>query len=56
MNSEELKFRECEYGYIATDGLRMCKITREEKLSIDVYTDVNTKHAKFIEIWRAVKC
>lgn len=47
----ELKFKECRYGYIVTDGVRMCKITAEEKLNIDICADAD-KHSKFIELWR----
>lgn len=50
-----IRFTSCGGGYIATDGLRMCKITFEERLRIDKYLSDGHEiaaHIVFMNTWR----
>ena len=44
-----IKFTACEGGYIATDGLRMCKVTFDQRLRLEKLMNNGKKEeAKFI--------
>ena len=50
-----VRFTACEGGYIATDGLRMCKVTFEERFRIErIKSRIGPKSAylEFLEIFR----
>ena len=50
-----VKFRACEGGYIATDGLRMCKVNYPQRLRLEkIMSDGEMERAKFVFecIWR----
>lgn len=50
-----VKFKACEGGYIATDGLRMCKVTFEERFRIERIksrTGPKSAYLEFLEIFR----
>lgn len=49
-----IRYTPCEGGYIATDGLRMCKITFHER--IEIYKEYGNKEKQkeiFRNIWRS---
>lgn len=55
MMNKPIKFTPCDGGYTATDGLRMCKITFEERLRIErIKSRIGPKSAylEFLEIFR----
>ena len=50
-----VRFTACEGGYIATDGLRMCKVTFEERFRIERIksrTGPKSAYLEFLEIFR----
>lgn len=49
-----IRYTPCEGGYIATDGLRMCKITFQER--VEIYKEYGNKEKQkeiFRNIWRS---
>ena len=55
MMSKPIKFTACEGGYIANDGLRMCKVKYQQRLRLEkLMSDGEMERAKFVFecIWR----
>ena len=49
-----IRYTPCEGGYIATDGLRMCKITFKERVEISKeYGNKEKQKEIFRNIWRS---